>query len=99
MAKTITRVSFDEFSHNLEDYFERVVRDEETIFVEKAEGERVVLSPGPANGLSGRKLSDADYEAVLSTAGGRKGLVDVDQLVENIYDSRSMPPRPRVRLN
>lgn len=97
MAKAITRVSFDEFAHNLEDYFERVVRDEETIVVEKAEGERVVLSPGPAKGYTPKKRTAADREAFLSSFGSWSD-VDVDAFLKYIYERRDVPSRPPVEL-
>ncbi len=95
MAKITTRVSFDEFAHNLEDYFERVVRDEETIVVEKGEGEVVELRPGPANGLS--KRTAADHEAFLSSFGSWRD-VDVDTFLKYIYERRDIPSRPPVEL-
>jgi len=97
MAKAITKVSFDEFAHNLEDYFERIVRDEETIVVEKGEGEVVELRPGPANGFTKRKRTPAAHEAFLSSFGSWSD-VDVDTFLKDIYERRDVPSRPPVEL-
>jgi hypothetical protein len=40
----------------------------------------------------------ADYAAFRSAAGGWKGLVDTDKLVEDIYESRRISTRPPVEL-
>ncbi len=84
-------------AHNLEDYFERIVRDEETIVVEKGEGEVVEVRPGPANGLPKRKRTAADHEAFLSSFGSWSD-VDVDAFLKNIYERRDVPSRPPVEL-
>ena len=98
MAETAKIIPFDEFADNLNAFFDRVVRDREIIVVEREDGEAVVLEPAKATGRRKRKRTAADHEAFLSTAGGWKGLVDTDKLVEDIYLSRSMPPRPPVRF-
>lgn len=38
----------------------------------------------------GRKLSDADIQAFLSSAGSWKGIVDTERLKKDIYESREM---------
>jgi hypothetical protein len=46
-----------------------------------------------------RKAPSAeDLEAFRSAAGGWKGIVDVDKLVEDIYESRRISTRPPVEL-
>ncbi len=42
--------------------------------------------------------TEADYEAFRSAAGGWKGLVDTDKLIEDIYESRRISSRPPVDL-
>lgn len=97
MSKAVIRISFDDFAHNLENYFERIVRDEETIVVEKGDGEEVVVSPSPPNGLPTKKRTAADHEAFLSSFGSWSD-VDVDTLLKDIYERRDMPSRPPVEL-
>jgi class 3 adenylate cyclase len=57
----------------------------------------VVPLPRPTRRRRGRTLSQADYEAFRSAAGGWKD-IDTDQLVENIYESRKISERPPVDL-
>ncbi len=45
----------------------------------------------------GRKKTKEDYEAFRSSAGGWKD-VDVDKLLEDIYESRNISTRPPVDL-
>jgi hypothetical protein len=42
--------------------------------------------------------TEEDLEAFRSAAGGWKGVVDVDKLVEDIYESRRISSRPPVEL-
>lgn len=46
----------------------------------------------------GRKKTAVDYEAFRSAAGSWKGLVDADELIENIYESRGNSTRPPANL-
>ena len=100
MAKELTRVSFEEFSSNLADFFARVVHGQEEVVVEGAGGEVAVFKPAPVrkSRRRGRKITAADHAAFLSAAGGWQGLVDTDQLIEDIYESRRMSSRPPVEL-
>jgi hypothetical protein len=40
-----------------------------------------------------RKMSEEDFSEFMKSAGAWKGIVDTDQLLEWIQESRSMPPR------
>jgi hypothetical protein len=57
----------------------------------------VVPLPQPKKHRRGHTLSEADYEAFHSTAGGWKD-IDTDKLIENIYESRRISTRPPVDL-
>ncbi len=45
-----------------------------------------------------RAKTRADHEAFLSSAGSWKGIVDTDNLVADIYESRRRSSRPPVEL-
>jgi hypothetical protein len=45
-----------------------------------------------------KERTQEDYEAFRSSAGGWKGLVDTDKLIEGIYESRRISSRPPVEL-
>ena len=45
-----------------------------------------------------RARTRADYEAFRAAAGGWKGLVDTDKLVDDIYESRKISTRPPIEL-
>lgn len=116
MSKEVRSIPFEEFSNNIAAFFERVVRDHETVVVEDETGAAAVLKPAPASASASASASTrgryatrgkrptrtvrtaADREAFLSSFGGWKDLVDTDKLIENIYESRSIPNRPPVRL-
>ena len=44
------------------------------------------------------KKTKADYEAFKAAAGGWKGLVDTEQLKQDIYESRRLSTRPPIKL-
>ena len=44
------------------------------------------------------KRTKADYNAFLAAAGGWKGLVDTDKLIEDIYESRALSTEPPVEF-
>lgn len=61
----------------------------------------VVIPITPARRRKARRTkgkTKADYDAFLSTAGGWKGLVDTDQLIADIYESRNLSIKPPVEL-
>jgi hypothetical protein len=111
MAREIGPIPFEEFANNVAGFFERIIREHETVLVENGEGEIVVVKPASelrgslrrvapprARRVAPRKKTKADREAFLSTAGAWKDLVDTDKLVEDIYESRRIPSRPPVKL-
>ena len=62
--------------------------------------DRAVAVPLPKQKkrLRGRALSQADYEAFRSAAGGWKD-IDTDKLIENLYESRRISTtRPPIEL-
>src|SRR5438477_11440601 len=100
MVKELTRVSFDEFSGNLPDFFARVVREHEAVVIEGEEGQLAVLKPARSNNARrrGGEKTDADSQAFLFSFGGWKDLVDTDRLIEDILESRRLSSRPPVEL-
>ncbi len=95
MAEAVKRIPYDEFASHLADFFERVTRDNETILVEREDGEAVVLKPVETGEPGKRKRTKEEHEAFLASAGGWS---DVDAFLEKIYESRNMPPRPLIEL-
>ncbi|MGA7730811.1 MAG: hypothetical protein WCD37_06020 [Chloroflexia bacterium] len=98
-ASNVTRVPFDEFSSNVKTFFERVLRDHETVVVEDA-GNAVLLTPvrkakRRRAGSAGR--TKADRAAFLSSFGGWSD-VDDEEFVERVYEGRSAPSRSPVEL-
>lgn len=89
MANLTRSITFDEFSSDVEGFFECVLRENETVLVERSAGEVVALKPVRRKGRKRRERTQADREAFLSSAGGWKGLVDTEKLKEDIYESRS----------
>lgn len=70
MANVIERIPFKEFSENLVRIFDRVIRENETLLIESAEGELVELKPVTAAKRGRRAKTEADYEAFLASLGG-----------------------------
>jgi len=99
MAREIPRVPFHEFSDNIAAFFARVAREHESLVVEGAEGELVVLKPlrSTKARLRSRRRTAADHEAFLSSFGSWSD-VDADTLIKDIYESRSISSRPPVEL-
>jgi len=95
--KDASAIPFEEFSNRLEDFFERVVREQEPVVIENGEGERAVLMPVKKARRRKRERTKEDYEAFLSAAGSWSD-VDIDEFLRKVYESRSIPPRPRVEL-
>ncbi len=96
MNKELTRIPFNEFAANLSRVFDRVVKDKETVMVEK-EGRGLAILKPASSGPRRRRKSSAAYKAFLAAAGSWKD-VDTDQLIANIYASRSISSRPAVEL-
>ena len=98
-ASNVTRVPLEEFSGNVRTYFERVLRDHETVLVEDA-GKAVMLTEAGKSrlrrgGSAGKRKSD--IEAFLSSFGGWSD-VDDEEFVARVYEGRSAPSRPPVEL-
>ncbi len=97
MNKELTRIPFNEFAANLSRVFDRVVKDKETVMVEKEGRGLAILKPASSGSRRRRRKSSAAYKAFLAAAGSWKD-VDTDQLIANIYASRSISSRPAVEL-
>lgn len=108
MAEPLNRIPFGEFSENLERLFERVVRDNETLLIESAEGKLVELKPVTSTKLTPTKLTstkrgretktEADHAAFTASLGSWKD-VDVDAFLKDNEESRRMSTRPPVDLS
>jgi hypothetical protein len=81
-------IPFDEFVGDVAGFFERVVHGHETLLVEAARDELVVVKAARSTkrtGVRKSRRSPGNRDAFLATAGGWKDLVDTDELVEHIY--------------
>jgi hypothetical protein len=96
MNKELTRIPFNEFAANLSRVFDRVVKDKETVMVEK-EGRGLAILKPISSGTRRRRKSSAAYKAFLAAAGSWKD-VDTDKLIADIYASRSSSSRPAIEL-
>mgnify|MGYP002389885841 FL=1 len=97
MSKETSPIPFTEFSNNVSRFFEQVISESKPVIVENEKGERAVLKPVISRKLQGRKKTQADREAFLSSLGGWKG-VDVDQFLKDNEESRQLNTRPPVEL-
>jgi hypothetical protein len=78
-----------------------VVREGQEELGLRQHGEEVALiSPLPVPARRGRKriVTEAELEAIRAAAGGWKGLVDTEKLLEDIYSDRDIGDRPPVEL-
>ena len=87
------RIPIDEFKAHMGEVFERVWRDREMIEIEVDRNKIVTLHPG-ADALD---LTQADYEAFMSSFGGWRDL-DADQFLKDVYASRDQSKREPVEL-
>ena len=78
---------------------EEVRRTGRPRLIRREDEDLAVLTPvaAPAKRRSTRGKTEADREAFLSSAGGWRGLVDVDQFLKDIEESRRLT-RPPVEL-
>ena len=99
MTRELRHMSFEEFTTDIARVFERVTGAKETVVVERENGTAAVLKPLAArrSPRARRVVTEADWEAFLSSAGGWQDL-DTDKLVANIYESRRISSRPPVEL-
>ena len=98
--KAAKRIPFDELAANLSAVFDRIIRENEIIVVEKEGSGAVMLEPIPSATArrQRRRKTAADYEAFLASAGGWNGLIDTEKLKEDIAESRRISSRPPVEL-
>ena len=84
---------------DLEQLAEEVRRTGEPRMLRRADEELAMIVPVPKRRRpAGRVKTAADRKAFLSSAGGWRDLVDTDQLVADIYESRRLSSRPPVEL-
>jgi hypothetical protein len=79
---------------------EEVAKSGQPRVLRRADEDVAVLMPvkkPTSRRRTGRKKTKEDYEAFRSSAGGWKD-VDVDKLLEDIYESRNISTRPPVDL-
>ena len=93
MANEARRISFEEFSENLDDVFRMVIHDDESVYVESQSGELVEVKVVRTAEPRPREFTDEDDQAFLSAAGGWSD-VNIDEFLQDIYESRrsSRPP-------
>jgi hypothetical protein len=97
MAGAARKIPFDEFASDIESYFDRVVRQNEPIMVERGIGEIAILQPVHARRRRKPKRSAADHEAFLSSFGSWSDF-DVDTFLKDVYEGRTLSTRPTVDL-
>ena len=99
MAKPLRRIPFDEFRADLSTIFDRITRENETVVIERKGDGVAVFRPAVSRmPTSHRAKTAADNAAFLSSAGGWKGLVDAEKLIEDTSESRRLLSRPRIDL-
>ena len=99
MADTI-HVSVEEFVGNAGGFLEQVLQTQQTVVVENATGEQIEVRPArtvPRRVRRRRARTPEDHAAFLSAAGSWSD-VDTDEFMRKVYESRDLPPRPRVEL-
>jgi hypothetical protein len=99
MARALPAIDVED-SPELERLVEELqVSGEPVVLRRDGEPVAVVLSPDwRSDRERGRELSEAERRAFLTTAGGWKGLLDVDRFIEDNYESRRISTRPPVDL-
>ena len=93
MADTL-HVSVEEFVGDAAGFLAQVLQTQQTVVVENATGEQIEVRPAPSGE---RSFSAADREAFLSSLGSWSD-IDTDEFMRKVYESRDLPPRPRVEL-
>lgn len=97
MAQIEKRIPLEEFTGNVESFFERVVHEHTTVVVENEKGERAILKPVGTRKVKRRKKTEADYAAFRASFGGWKD-VDTKQLKRDIDEARNRDIRPQLDL-
>jgi hypothetical protein len=99
MARELRRIPFEELERDPAGVFDRIQRERASVVVEREGSPIAVVKPVPAaKGPRPRRAKTADIEAFLSSAGGWRGLVDVDRFKEDNAASRRLSSRPPVEL-
>ncbi len=97
MARSLTPIDISN-TPDLVRLVEEVTESGKPRMLRHADKDVAVLLPvkkGASHERTGRKKTTADYEAFRSSAGGWKD-VDVDKLLADIYESRTISTRPPV---
>jgi hypothetical protein len=90
-------LSFEEFAANAASVFERVVKTDEPVVVERG-SEKVVIRPlSKRTRNRKREPSEADVQAFLAAAGSWSD-VDTDAFLRANYESRDRSVKPAVDL-
>lgn len=97
MAEALKRIPFEEFSDNLVNIFERVIREHETVLVESDTGALVEVRHIAVTKPRRRVKTQEDYEAFLASAGGWED-VDIDAFLQDNEESRRLNARPPAEL-
>ena len=100
MSKHETHVPVEQFATDVRRFWGEL-RGGEVIVLEDAGREFVVKVRRPPRADRRRrdwKPSEADLAAFRASAGGWKGLIDVDQFHEALAESRRLSTRPRPDL-
>ncbi len=106
MARAIERVDVDDHAVDVEEVpgltrlVDKLLGSSQPIVLRRDGAPvAVVLTIDAVEALEGnRKPTEAERAAFLRTAGGWKGLIDVDQFVEDNYESRRRSTRPAVEF-
>jgi hypothetical protein len=96
MQRATVHVTFEEFAHDLDRFFDRVAYGQETVVVEGTAGAQIVVRPARARLRPPTRTPD-DLSAFIAAAGSWSD-VDDETLMRQIYQSRDLPPRPPVDL-
>ncbi|MGH2534544.1 MAG: hypothetical protein ACRDJW_19945 [Thermomicrobiales bacterium] len=75
---------------NLDDLYRVVkeVRTDDEPLILVINGVEETISPAPKRQRRQRQITEEDYEATMSTFGAWKGLVDTDQMKQELYAAR-----------
>lgn len=106
MARAMDRVDVDDHAMDVEDdpaltrLMDKVLGSREPIVLRRdGMPVAVVLTVDAAEALEGnRKPTEAERAAFRMTAGGWKGLIDIDRFIEDNYESRRRSSRPAVEF-
>jgi predicted nucleic acid-binding protein len=87
-ARDAKRITLDELARDVAGVLDRVVRDRETVVVERGGSDVAVIRPtATKGGRRGRRpRTPADRAAFLATAGAWDGLVDTERLKADVAE-------------